>query len=586
MFDPNLSSYIEDYSILDPNSAFPVICCALILALLTADMLLYKRKTNTKIYPSTVVWECIPIAVLLMYGIFISQQLVLDAETSPYTLHAGIIFVAGLLVLIREPLFRLLFELFPNTQDANKSNHLSPQTLLKAKTATTTIPRFLLHLIITIAVLAGITYITVCALEYPFSPDFFTKIKPDAFWIQIVMMVLIELTLYFLFMRHGLGIAVFVLLMGVFGIANAFVFMIKNSVVLPSDLLAIQTAAAVSGNYTYLLTPPMCMGIACTCFAISLCSWLVPAHALPISTWISLTINLVLGVVLTISTAYYSFGVPYDERNLSVSYCDPQNYYDTQGSLLTFICAIQDIPINQPEGYTLQSTAELEQTYVNSYETQYGSLASRIDAEEQFNEIRPSVVIVMNETFADLSIFDGLHVGYTGPEFFKSMTDNMQTGSLSVSVHGGGTANSEFEFLTETNLLTLGSGKYPYQIYNLKNAPSLAKDFSSLGYETTAIHPGDRGAWNRDVAYQQLGFDKFYSHEDFPESTEVYHSGYSDKATYDMVLEKLQYSDAPQFIFDVTIANHSPYDQDDIPADELTSYQPDFTSQDQTKFYE
>ena len=29
----------------------------------------------------------------------------------------------------------------------------------------------------------------------------------------------------------------------------------------------------------------------------------------------------------------------------------------------------------------------------------------------------------MNETFSDLSIFDGMHAGYTGPEYFNSMAD-------------------------------------------------------------------------------------------------------------------------------------------------------------------
>ncbi len=52
-----------------------------------------------------------------------------------------------------------------------------------------------------------------------------------------------------------------------------------------------------------------------------------------------------------------------------------------------------------------------------------------------------------------------------------------------MSAYGGGTANTEFEFMTGTApAANLGSGVYPYTIYNiLETTGNLAEQFKSLG---------------------------------------------------------------------------------------------------------
>ena len=68
----------------------------------------------------------------------------------------------------------------------------------------------------------------------------------------------------------------------------------------------------------------------------------------------------------------------------------------------------------------------------------------------------------MNETFSDLSIYQNMHAGYNGPQFFKNLPDTLSRGTLYVSAYGGGTCNTEFEFLTGNSMSYLGSGVYPY----------------------------------------------------------------------------------------------------------------------------
>lgn len=127
------------------------------------------------------------------------------------------------------------------------------------------------------------------------------------------------------------------------------------------------------------------------------------------------------------------------------------------------------------------------------------------------------------------------------------------------NVTGGGTTNTEFEFLTGCSMANFGSGVYPYTVYDLSRAEGLPRQFSALGYATTAMHPQIGTNWNRVNAYSDLGFDRFLTIDDF-EGSDTLRGHVTDRATYDKVLDVLASGSEPQFIFDVTMQNHSGYD--------------------------
>lgn len=198
-----------------------------------------------------------------------------------------------------------------------------------------------------------------------------------------------------------------------------------------------------------------------------------------------------------------------------------------------------------------------------------GVAPGRQAAVDQFEEIKPTVIAVMNETFTDLSIYDAIReAGYEGPQFYNSLEGTLQRGPLMVSVVGGGTANTEFEFLTGNSSAFIGTGKYPYQLYDLSGVDSLVEQMESMGYRTTAMHPQNPVNWKRSTVYEQLGFNEFLSMEDFADAP-VYHSGATDASTYDKVIELLEQDTSPQFIFDVTMQNHSGYGEGTVPSEDV-----------------
>ena len=234
------------------------------------------------------------------------------------------------------------------------------------------------------------------------------------------------------------------------------------------------------------------------------------------------------------------------------------NTYNRYGFLTSFVVGVQNIVPDQPEGYSTEVAEELITSYAAAYDERTAEDDAYSLASAQFEELQPTVIVIMDESFSDLSIYENLHVGYEGPEWFSSFDEAYLQGELYVSVLGGGTCNTEFEFLTGCSMAYVGTGVYPYVTYTLSNAPSLARQFQELGYTTTAIHPENAANWNRDMVYPKLGFDAFLDINSF-DDPERLAGNVSDAATFDAILDLLDSSDDPQFIFTVTMQNHAPY---------------------------
>ncbi|OUO35561.1 LTA synthase family protein [Olsenella sp. An290] len=417
---------------------------------------------------------------------------------------------------------------------------------------------------VALVAIAGSAVLGFLAVELPYNPTALS-IAPGFALIQGLLIAGALTLLYFLFQRHGAGVALGVGACSLIGLAQFFVASFKASAILPNDLFVLGTAAAVSGGYVYSFGATVAQGLACLLAAVALCAPVAPARrasgrAVVRGALVNLACALATLVALWAGVTVPSY---FDDLGVGMEYWYTLDYYRKQGFITTFVAVAQDLPIDVPEGYDPATAAETEAAYAATYDETLGAAQGRAAAEAQFAETRPSVVCIMNETFSDLSELAGERWGYTGPSRYRSLSDTLLGGSLDVSVLGGGTCNTEFEFLTGIPLAYVGDGKYPYSLYDLAEAPSLARQFSELGYGTTALHPNFPTNWNRNRVYEALGFDRFLSFDAF-DGDPWYHSGVSDEATYDKVLEVLSESDEPQFVFDVTMQNHSSYDQNNL----------------------
>lgn len=410
------------------------------------------------------------------------------------------------------------------------------------------------------------------ALEIP-SNHVIVSMKPYCVIIELALIALVMLVLYFLFQRRAYGLVIAIVAFLLLGLSEYFVITFKNMPIMPSDLLAIGTAAAVSANYVYLLSAYAIYGIMFAAIGCALAPFAsTPARRIGkaeprrhLRRVLSVGINLLIAAAAAAALYCGVFKIDYlEDLNVSVDAWQPLRAYYKQGFLPSFIVNYQNIEQEEPDGYSDEYADELLAEYVEEYEEIEASSERYQAASSQFEEEQPCVIAIMNETFSDLSIYDELDSNYTGPENFQNINDALVKGKLYVSAYGGGTCNSEFEFLTGASLGYMGSGVYPYQLYNLSGAQSIVSTLTDAGYTATAIHPNAGTNWNRDNVYEALGFDDFLTIEDF-EGAETYRDMVSDSATYDKILDILESSDDPQFVFDVTMQNHSGYLTDALP---------------------
>lgn len=402
--------------------------------------------------------------------------------------------------------------------------------------------------------------------------------RPLSLAIEVLVIALVVLGLWLLLQRRGFALVAACALFYLVGVAEYFVASFKEMPILPSDLLALSTAAAVSSNYVYVISGGVLLGLACVVCVWWLTScvswgnggrlWLIP-------------LNVVLSAACAAAMAAGFLNVDFvDDLGITVKAWQPLEDYQANGFLTSFLTNAQGIMTSEPDDYTAAAAEQLVASYATEYDQTTGSSARRAEAASQFDERHPNVIVVMNETFSDLSDFDGLGVGYEGPQNFKS-ADALMRGTLYVSAYGGGTCNSEFELLTGLSMNYFGQGVYPYTMYNMEGVENLASHFSGLGYDTTAIHPNLATNWSRDIVYDAMGFDEFLTLDDF-DGAERLRTFVTDAACYDTALDVIDSSDDPQFVFLVTMQNHSGYKTGDLDPETMTDYEPEYLSQSRT----
>ena len=217
------------------------------------------------------------------------------------------------------------------------------------------------------------------------------------------------------------------------------------------------------------------------------------------------------------------------------------------GFLLNFTVAMRYSSVDRPEDYSESAVLELMEEYP--------------PLEGDTSRTRPAnIVVIMNESYADFSLFDRFSSSVDPNYLLHSLKENTIQGWMYSPVTGGGTASVEFEYLTGFSTMFQPPHTVAYQLYMEDNMPSLAVLAEKQGYTATAFHPYRSSGWNRVRAYDCLGFDRQLYEEDVPAGALRIRSYISDEADYRRVLQ-ITAGEEDSFVFNVTMQNHSGYEQ-------------------------
>lgn len=385
-------------------------------------------------------------------------------------------------------------------------------------------------------------------LEY-YTHNPFAEVRP---WAQFFNSVLFELVAFILFclcgnLKYTYRIEAAAAM--VFGIANAYVVRFRTNPIVPWDIFSWKTAINVADNYDF--TPDMRMVIVTLLFImifvalrfvkIKCGNFVCPKR------WLVGVIPLAALFLFANTLQQEDFQ---NRHRLYNKLFTPVFMTDVDGIAVTFVMNLAYMSIEKPSGYSVSESQQILAEYGES---------------QRKGEILPNIIVVMNETFSDLSVLGDFATNQDTMPYLHSLQhgyENTVTGMLHVSVCGGNTANTEFEFLTGNTMAFLPQGSIPYQQYITGERETLVSYLRELGYETVATHPYMATGWKRDVVYPWLGFEQSIFVDGYTGAPYV-RNYVSDAACVEKIISLYEEKEEgkPLFVFNVTMQNHGGYDQ-------------------------
>ena len=332
----------------------------------------------------------------------------------------------------------------------------------------------------------------------------------------------------------------------VFGVTNYIVTQIRGIAITISDVYSIQTAMSVAKGIQPELEGNFIVGMAL--YAIeNLFMWRFCKFDDKKETKTKKRRILTAAVGVLCMTFLFI----HEPLMKTIEIWDINDAYKKSGAGLTLIRLIKDLRVKKPDGYNRDEVIQLLATYEDDTLDYDGDL--------------PNILVVMNESFADMQNVFGFDMIEDNLPYFHELIqgENIVSGMVHSSKFGGGTANVEYEFLTQNTTAFLPIGAMPYQQYISKTVrESIVNTMNNLNYDTYGIHSWYKNGYSRGKVYNLLQFKNTAFFEDMPSLSMYTASSYpSDVSTYsywyDVMNKKTE--EEKNFSFVLTMQNHLPY---------------------------
>lgn len=370
---------------------------------------------------------------------------------------------------------------------------------------------------------------------------------------NIIYWVILYAILYAIFRNIKIPALLCILLSYFIGLSNYCVLQFRGNYIMFGDLTVIGTALEVAGRYKLQPNPPFYIAIAVfILFAliIILLPSFKPRKIKPLRRTITTLISLGIisvGVIISFQT-----GLLYNNIfGLSWNY---NENVSEQGYLPYFLSNMHTTSGVKVEGYNPKVAKRAMEEVLNSPDN---ILKGHKDG------VRfPTIIVIQNETFADLSVLAKIKTDKPVMPFINSLKKNTIKGYVNMSVTGGPTANTEFEFLSRCSMAYMPTGSVPYTQYLKQRIPSLVEvlKHQERPYKTTAFHPYYSSGYNRKSVYKYIGFDEAVFYENFA-GKELLRGLITDANDYKDLIKMYEKNkrynpNQPQFFFNVTMQNH------------------------------
>lgn len=411
------------------------------------------------------------------------------------------------------------------------------------------------------AVLTGLMGFYLVEMQMGTPPNVIVKMM----FFNIMYWVILYVLLYAIFRGIKLPAFFCIILAYVLGLANYVVLQFRGNYIMFGDLTVVGTAMEVAGRYKF--HPDMPFFVTIGIFVVFLIVLiLIPRlkrrKTKPIRRMI--TTLIAIGSISVFCIAAFQDGLLYNYI-FGLSWNYNQNVTD-EGYLAYFFSNMHATSGVKVEGYSAKVAKDSVEEVLNS--------PDNIMKDYKDGEKYPTIIVIQNETFADLSVLADIKTDKPVMPFINGLKKNTVKGYVNMSVTGGPTANTEFEFLTRSSMAYMPTGSVPYTQYLKQNVPSLVEvlKHQPKPYKTTAFHPYYSSGYNRRSVYEYIGFDEAVFYEEF-KGKELLRGLITDRNDYkDLIAmyekNKKANKDQPQFFFNVTMQNHGGFSNNKVNFEE------------------
>lgn len=350
---------------------------------------------------------------------------------------------------------------------------------------------------------------------------------------------------YCIFGKIKISIYISMILTFIIGLINYFVTTFRGTPLVPWDIFSINVALNVLPTFKISISLRLIFGI--LLFIIGFICLKntkiesfknnIPKKAYRLSVFIL--------IVFFVSSFYFTNMISFFKLDEN---WDPKEEYHNNGLIASLFKQSKNLIITDPDEYNVDTILEIAKTI------EVPILNQSEDSE------KPNIIVIMNESFADLSVINNFTTNIDYMPFFKSLTKNTIKGNLHVSVFGATTPNTEWEFLTSNSMAFVPYRTIPYQQYVLRKSYSLATVLQEQGYTTSAIHSYYPQGYNRNIAYPLLGFQSFLHIGTLKDLTYIREYP-DDLSTYKNIIDiyENKKDDEKMFNFTLTMQNHGSY---------------------------
>ncbi|MFZ2311077.1 MAG: LTA synthase family protein [Methylobacter sp.] len=378
------------------------------------------------------------------------------------------------------------------------------------------------------------------ALYYLISTiKFDVQILPVAVPYDFLLQLGVAYILFAFSKRLWIFLVIHALVMGILYVGNAVKISFFGGPIMPDDVYALQSLLLILDGWRFFAAAiPLAAIASLVLFNFTMRHW---------SSYLASMVVILFGLILTYKPAAIADSI---DQHFGNSVWDQRSNYVWHGATLYSLqegaryFALADVP---PDSDMAQEAAE--------------KLLSA--APKKAVDTKPftprNVHIVLLESFWDPNELKKAKFKQNPLSAdFRKLWKSADYSHALTPVFGGFTANSEFEVLCGFPVLK-NNVKFERQLLN--NVPCLPHILADKGYRTIASHPNVPVFWNRVNAYERMGFQTYWSLQDFV-LDDMNREFLSDASLYRQVMEKISGSlDAKQPMLDyiVTYFGHWNY---------------------------